>query len=715
MYVARKVGSLRRLRSNFSSLDFYLIQVIHNQSVASRIENLQHTWKLWFNYHMAKYTMTISRQTVDKLGVKLYDRVSAVIAEIIANSYDADATEVSVRAPMGEFLATKKKGVIKDRGYVIEVEDNGIGMTAEEVNEFYLKVGKERRDDPRRGDLSKIYKRRVMGRKGVGKLAPFGVCEKIEVITSGGNLSKYTDAKGVKKTGYLTCHLILERREILSETDEPYYPLVGSLDDTYRPNTGTIIRMTIFDYRHVPVMTDFERQLAQRFGLQSAKWKILLQDATKKLGQADYECSVGAFQIEANKATKIIFSRKAKAKEDSRKSADYTVTGPPKIDLAGLLPGFKHEGRFYPITGWVGYAPKPYKDELMAGIRIYCRGKIAAQTKLFDLTAGFTGEHDVRSYLIGELHANWLDEADDLIRTDRQDILWSNDLGQSFEKWGQSLVKLLGKITREPMRVSSWEKFQEESKIEEKVEAAFPGKNNKEIREQTMEMAETIAKAARKDELEDPETVECFVQLSLLLGPHITLDRKLKQAAGSKDRPMAVVSEVLKTARIAELASFGRIVDDRVRVIETIEKLKDDGTTQEAELQKLLTEAPWLINPSWSPITENETFETLRSEFVKFYKAQTNEDLVLHDFSDTKKRADFVLSSQDDTIQIIEIKRPHHKLANAEMERIVRYYDLMKEFLKEDGNQEFAKKVSKLPHHTGLRSTWTFRHRARGF
>lgn len=29
--------------------------------------------------------MTISRLTVDKLGVKLYDRVSAVIAEIIAN------------------------------------------------------------------------------------------------------------------------------------------------------------------------------------------------------------------------------------------------------------------------------------------------------------------------------------------------------------------------------------------------------------------------------------------------------------------------------------------------------------------------------------------------------------------------------------------------------------------------------------------------------
>ncbi|MBE9204747.1 hypothetical protein IQ218_16560 [Synechocystis salina LEGE 06099] len=51
--------------------------------------------------------MTISRLTIDKLGVKLYDKVSAVIAELVSNSYDADATEVEIKAPMGEFLATK--------------------------------------------------------------------------------------------------------------------------------------------------------------------------------------------------------------------------------------------------------------------------------------------------------------------------------------------------------------------------------------------------------------------------------------------------------------------------------------------------------------------------------------------------------------------------------------------------------------------------------
>lgn len=42
----------------------------------------------------AKYAMTISQLTVDKLGVKLYDKVSAVLAELVANSYDAERHHV---------------------------------------------------------------------------------------------------------------------------------------------------------------------------------------------------------------------------------------------------------------------------------------------------------------------------------------------------------------------------------------------------------------------------------------------------------------------------------------------------------------------------------------------------------------------------------------------------------------------------------------------
>ena len=150
-----------------------------------------------------------------------------------------------------------------------------------------------------------------------------------------------------------------------------------------------------------------------------------------------------------------------------------------------------------------------------------------------------------------------------------------------------------------------------------------------------------------------------------------------------------MITSILRTARIAELSAFGQIADDRIKVIRKIEQLKDDTATLEAAFQSLISEAPWLINPQWSPITSNQSFATLKMEFAKFYKQETGNDLNLDPFSDGVKRADFVLSSQDGVLQIIEIKRPGHSFQNDEMERMNKYVELMNEFLDQPGNKAF--------------------------
>ena len=50
------------------------------------------------------------------------------------------------------------------------------------------------------------------------------------------------------------------------------------------------------------------------------------------------------------------------------------------------------EGRALPVSGWMGLAKEAYKNEEMAGVRIYARGKIVATTRAFGQSAGFTGE-----------------------------------------------------------------------------------------------------------------------------------------------------------------------------------------------------------------------------------------------------------------------------------------------------------------------------------
>jgi hypothetical protein len=635
-----------------------------------------------------KYTMTISRLTVDKLGVKLYDRLSAVLAELVANSYDADATLVRIEAPMDEMLALKEKGRITDRGFTVEIMDNGHGMTPEEINPFYLRVGAERREDPRRGSISPKYKRKVMGRKGVGKLAPFGICRRIEVITAGGDRIRGRDASGSLTEGFLTAHLTLDRNEILNESDFDYHPDAGVLDGTVSRDTGTTLKLTIFDHRRVPSITDLERQLSQRFGLPSAHWRIELIDSLEPKGSKDRRRVVGAFPATTMPGTRLRF-------EPAKDSPSQVVNDEGSV-ISSLQPGFSHDGRFYPISGWMAYARDPYKDDLMAGVRVYCRGKIATQTYVFNQGAGFTGEYSIRSYLIGELHADWLDEEEDLIQTDRRDILWSSELGQEFEAWGRGIVRQIGKAARDPLKQRTWERFLELSKIADLVSEAFPLDDQAPIRKKALEFAKLIGQSVKDEELNDSEYVESLAQLSLLLAPHVILDDTLREAAETQDSPLTVVTSILRTARIAELSSFGRIADDRVKVITNLERLKDSEGTLEGAFQNLIAQAPWLIDPQWSPMTSNQSFSTLRREFVKYFKRETGEDIKLNDFSDPKKRSDFVFSNQDDTLEIVEIKRPFHALTNAEMDRVDLYWRLMEQFLDDPASQEFRRRFPKV-------------------
>ncbi len=370
---------------------------------------------------------------------------------------------------------------------------------------------------------------------------------------------------------------------------------------------------------------------------------------------------------------------------------DGSVIGPGGTTEDGLRAGFEHEEIFYNLTGWMAYSKKPYSDELMAGVRICCRGKIAAQTSIFNQRAGFTGEHNIRSYLVGEVHADWLDEDEDLIQTDRRDILWSDELAKAFEAWGQHIVKRIGTLSRDPMRKATLALFLETGNVDARIHDAYPNDEQRKIRDCANEMAHSFGRTISRSEAQDSSVVDELVNLSISLAPHVTLNDMMRCAAEQADSPLSVLDSFLRTARLAELSSFGRIAEDRLKVVHRLELLKDTGDTKELDLQKLIADAPWLINPEWAPVTENTSFSRLRSEFEKYYFNKTGETISLSNFSDPGKRPDFIMWSQDGVVQIIEIKRPRHRLTNKEMDRIVTYHDNMEDFLKDTAHTEFGK------------------------
>ena len=79
-----------------------------------------------------EYEMQISLNVLEHLGINLYSNVPAVLSEVVANSWDADAEEVVLR--------------FQKENDTIIIQDDGVGMTHDQVNNRFLLVGYRRRD-----------------------------------------------------------------------------------------------------------------------------------------------------------------------------------------------------------------------------------------------------------------------------------------------------------------------------------------------------------------------------------------------------------------------------------------------------------------------------------------------------------------------------------------------------------------------------------------
>ena len=624
-----------------------------------------------------RYTMRISRRTVDKLGVKLYDRASAVVAELVANAYDADAESVRVRLPLASLLGTRQgtpghahqdanHGLQSSVGHMaialgktqdiletqedyghapdslaestndlIEVRDNGHGMDPAEADKHFLTVGQDRRINPRQGPLSRNKQRPVMGRKGIGKLAPFGICTRIEVISSGGVATP---------NGYLTSHFILDYNEIIQDTEESYYPERGAKDRTYSHDPGTTIRLSAFQRKRVPDQETFMRQLARRFGAQQSDFKIVVEDTRDP---------------KVNPPTPVM-------------SVDIPVVDSTRIELS-TRPVLLDEGATLPVIGWIGMAQQGYKHEELAGVRIYARNKIVATTRDFGLMSGFTGENTLRSYLVGEIHAEWLDEdsGEDLIKTDRQDILWESDRGHALRSWGQDLLKEIGTLSRAPRRQNVRNRFLRLARVRERARARYTDET---VVASAVELAGIIGGFAAEDELTDEVYVDGLCEVILSVAPHRALMNAFhdfKTRIDPSDSTLESLLDLFDKTRVAELASYSQIAMERVTIIEQLSGVVDEGAP-EPELQKLISKGPWLIDPTWSVITKNQSLRTFARRYVAIWQERHGEALeiaLIHD----SKRPDFTAMEVAGRLRIVELKAPKHKFGSQDFIRLQNY------------------------------------------
>jgi signal transduction histidine kinase len=106
---------------------------------------------------MQKFYFSVDSSLLGELGEKLVSTVHVALTELVKNSYDADASLVNIQ------ILPEKTG-----GSRVIIEDNGSGMTIDQVRAYWMKIGTTHKaDEP----VSKRYGRLRTGSKGIGRFA----------------------------------------------------------------------------------------------------------------------------------------------------------------------------------------------------------------------------------------------------------------------------------------------------------------------------------------------------------------------------------------------------------------------------------------------------------------------------------------------------------------------------------------------------------------
>ncbi|MCE9533786.1 MAG: ATP-binding protein [Planctomycetes bacterium] len=150
-------------------------------------------------------TFKVAPHLVEDLGLNLYTTLARVLVEFVANAYDADSPFVDLsfdstkikrarevvrrqyeldtaKIQPGEKIEPLETRVLPPE-ITIEIEDRGHGMSRDDLNNKFLFAGRRRRKEEPDALGRSPNGRPLMGRKGLGKLAGFGVAKIIEVVS----------------------------------------------------------------------------------------------------------------------------------------------------------------------------------------------------------------------------------------------------------------------------------------------------------------------------------------------------------------------------------------------------------------------------------------------------------------------------------------------------------------------------------------------------
>jgi len=561
--------------------------------------------------------MSISLNALEHLGINLYSNIPAVLSEIVANAWDADAKKVKI--------------TIDKAAEVITIEDDGTGMDRDGVIDRFLTVGFKRRElDDKTPDG-----RKPMGRKGIGKLSIFSIARTATVYT------RYR-----KDHTAFTMDRDIIRKAIAGKTDQTYKP--EELDDFPADlKKGTRIILSGLS-KSLSGMTaeGLKRRVARRFSIIGPKFNFVVtvdgNPITPK--DRDYHNSIEYLWTYGNQT-------------EFAKSCKH-LARPAEARLAAIASELKKDG--ISVTGWIGTVTKPdqLKDEEgdnLNRLAVFMRGKMAQE----DILDEFGQKEIYADYIIGELHCEELDADDkgDIATSSRQSIKQDDPRFEALRRI------VLTELRYVASKWSDWRRT-DGAKTAAKVPAVNDWLEN--LQGETRKKAERWIGRLNTIRSQDESDKKELLKASILAFESYRRKEQLERLDSIKDENLDEVLNIFQSIDDLELSYYGQIVRGRIKIIETLqEKLKQNE--KELVLRNYIFEHLWLIDPSWERTKGTEHAETLVNKFLK----QNSQSLT----GDAKKaRIDIGYRTASGKHVIIELKRASVAVPLDDLTKQIRKY-----------------------------------------
>ncbi|MDQ1592979.1 MAG: hypothetical protein QOG71_3606 [Pyrinomonadaceae bacterium] len=571
-----------------------------------------------------KYTMRLNLSVLNQLGLNLYSNVPAVLSEVVANAWDAEARVVDIWLDIAD-----------DK---IVITDDGNGMDLKDINEKFLNVGYQKREVE--GPYTPHLRRHVMGRKGIGKLSLFSIANKIEIQSM----------KARKKNGFLMT--TEDVKDQIANNQGVYHPR-DIPEKQLKIYKGTRIILTELKKKLTLTETALRKRLARRFSIIGEK---------------------NGFQVKVNDTPVTIADR------DFFKSIQFLWTiGDDAQDCADECTNLKRQKHFegivdqekdYSISGWIGAVQK--HGQLEDGnnkIVILAWGKLVQEDILADYKEGGL----YAKYLTGEITANFLDfdHYEDIATSNRQRIIEDDP---RYESLKEHLYRRLKDIQ------GIWSQWRKELATQQAVKnpaikkwyETLPAASRKHA-EQLFDKIETLPMDNEEDRKE-------LYRYGILAFERLQIRTSLDDLDALESVDDLKFASIFNDLADIEAVLYYDIASERVKVIEAFAKIVDKNR-QEKVIQKYLYDNLWLLHPSWERATQNPRIEqSVTKEFKKITAALTAEE--------RRARYDIKYVTAAGKHIIIELKKSGRTVKTLELvQQVKKYRDGLIKCLKDHGTK----------------------------